>query len=63
MRAALLQDQEKLMVTPDPYGGGKEMGALGRLALIADEVRACVSIRRPLDHATFPVSLFACSLR
>lgn len=38
VRTALLADQEKLMLVPDPYGSGKEMGAVGRLALIADEL-------------------------
>ena len=38
MRAALLADADKPLVVPDPYGAGKEMGAIGRLALIADEL-------------------------
>lgn len=36
--AALALDAEKPMLVPDPYGAGKEMGAVGRLALIADEL-------------------------
>jgi len=38
VRAALKGDMEKPFLVPDPYGSGKEMGAVGRLALIADEL-------------------------
>lgn len=38
VRAALQEDKDKPMLVPDPYGAGKEMGAVGRLALIADEL-------------------------
>ena len=51
VRAALKADMEKLMVVPDPYGSGKEMGAVGRLALIADELgedEVALSLRKRL---------------
>jgi len=51
VRAALLADQYKLLLVPDPYGSGKELGAVGRLALIADELgedEVASSIRRRL---------------
>ena len=38
IRAALISDQAKPFLVPDPYGSGKEMGAVSRLALIADEL-------------------------
>ena len=38
VRTALLADMDKAMLVPDPYGAGKELGAVGRLALIADEL-------------------------
>lgn len=38
VRAALIADMEKPMLVPDPYGAGKEMAAVARLALIADEL-------------------------
>jgi len=38
LRTALAADRDKPMLTPDPYGAGKEMAAVGRLALIADEL-------------------------
>jgi len=38
IREALKADKEKPLLVPDPYGAGKEMGAVGRLALIADEL-------------------------
>ena len=38
VREALRSDAEKPLVASDPYGAGKEMAALGRLAIIADEL-------------------------
>ena len=38
VRAAVRADVAKPVEAIDPYGGGKELAALGRLALIADEV-------------------------
>jgi len=38
VRAALQADINKPVGAPDPYGGGKELAALGRLVLIADEL-------------------------
>eukprot|EP00966_Prymnesium_polylepis_P267213 6172853-Prymnesium_polylepis.2 len=37
LRAALQGEAAKPMLAIDPYGGGKELGAIARLALIADE--------------------------
>eukprot|EP00930_Biecheleria_cincta_P081326 TRINITY_DN7016_c2_g1_i1.p1 TRINITY_DN7016_c2_g1~~TRINITY_DN7016_c2_g1_i1.p1 ORF type:complete len:1269 (+),score=130.93 TRINITY_DN7016_c2_g1_i1:38-3844(+) len=38
IREALRADAQKGVVAPDPYGAGKELGALARLVLIADEL-------------------------
>ena len=38
IKAALLKEQAKPMLAIDPYGGGKEIGAIGRLELIAEEL-------------------------
>lgn len=38
VREALKSDASKPLVAVDPYGAGKEMAALGRLAVIADEL-------------------------
>ena len=39
VRDALHADKGKPLIAVDPYGGGKELGALARLTLVADEVR------------------------
>lgn len=38
LRVALRMDMDKPLEATDPYGGGKELGALGRLVLIAEEL-------------------------
>ena len=38
VRDALKGDSERTFIAVDPYGGGKELGAMARLILIAEEI-------------------------
>jgi len=38
VRSALKGDSERTFLAVDPYGGGKELGAMARLVLIAEEI-------------------------
>jgi len=38
VREALLEDVDKPVIAPDPYSAGKELAALGRLALTARQL-------------------------